>query len=286
MTFNLITEKIVSKADSCPGSTATSGQVDIGRTPSLPTLPYTGERMTPGQVAEPLFLEHEARYVFAGSFVKGKSVLDVACGVGIGTHYLSMAGAKSCMGMDIDGPTVEDARTTYKGCRFEQCDATDLSVADSSVDVVVSFETIEHLAHQRKFLSECYRVLKPAGMLICSTPNRTMTRWTPANPYHLKELTAAEFRCALEAWFVDIKLFGQESANQFSFAGKRLLSRALHALRIMNSAKKVMGWKFPPAATRSVYGGVPLDPRYQVLPYRPSLVVHPLYLIAVARKLS
>lgn len=276
----------MSKPNPYPESIVATSEEAFGGTPSLPTLPYTGERMTPGQVAEPLFLQHEARYLFAGDFVKGKTVLDVACGVGIGTYYLSKAGAQSCLGMDIDGPTVEEARTTYNGCRFEQCDATNLNVANSSIDVVVSFETIEHLADQRKFLSECHRVLKPAGVLICSTPNRTMTRWTPANPYHVKELTAGEFRREFEAWFVDIKLFGQESANQISFAGLRLLSRTLHALRIMNSAKKIFGWKFPSAATRSVYGGVPLNPKYQVLPYRASLLVQPHYIVAVATKSS
>jgi hypothetical protein len=111
-----------------------------------------------------------------------------------------------------------------------------------------------------------------------------MTRWPPANPFHLKEFTAAEFRRALEAWFVDINLYGQETENQISYAAQRLLSRALHALRIMKPAKKVLGWKLPPAATRSVYGGMRIDEKYQVESYRSSWVVQPQYLIAVSRK--
>src|SRR5229473_2873774 len=124
-----------------------------GGTPALPTLQFTGERVVPGKVELFLFREHEARYAFASRFVKDKVVLDVACGTGIGTHYLLTEGARSCLGLDIDRPALEYARAVYEGCQFEECDATNLCVPDSSMDVVVSFETIEHLKDQLKFLS-------------------------------------------------------------------------------------------------------------------------------------
>src|SRR5262245_26418201 len=47
---------------------------------TTPTLEVTGERIIPGKTAEKLFREHEERYVFAGQYVSGKDVLDVACG--------------------------------------------------------------------------------------------------------------------------------------------------------------------------------------------------------------
>src|SRR5262245_60102507 len=123
--------------------------------------------MVPGKTGETLFREHEARYVFASAFVKGMEVLDVACGTGAGTHYLTQVGGEHpCLGLDIDGPAIEYARAAYKGCQFAQCEATNLCVPDSSMDVVVSFETIEHLSDPMKFLSECKRVLRPGGVFI------------------------------------------------------------------------------------------------------------------------
>jgi len=270
-----------------PSSGTESGAPGVGNFDSavpLPQLRFTGERMVPGQVLEPLFQEHETRYLFAGKFVKDKVVLDVACGVGIGTHYLLKAGARTCLGLDIDGPTIAEARATYRGCRFERGDAMALSVPDNSIDVVVSFETIEHLSEASRFLSECHRVLRPGGMLICSTPNRTMSRWAPDNSHHVHEFTAAEFRKALETEFDQVELFGQQQMNLLKYAGERLLSRALHAIRVMNAAKRACGWKIPPPAVRTEYGGMPLDAFYEIQSYRPSLRAQPKYVVAVARK--
>src|SRR5271169_2569473 len=138
----------------------------------VPDLEHTGERLVPGKTGEALFREHEARYIFAARFVKGMRVLDVACGSGIGTQCLLQAGAHSCIGLDIDRAATDYARTRYKDCIFIRCDATSLCIADASVDVVVSFETIEHVKEQKAFLLECRRVLRPGGTLVCSTPNR------------------------------------------------------------------------------------------------------------------
>jgi ubiquinone/menaquinone biosynthesis C-methylase UbiE len=259
-------------------------QATLGGAPTSPALPFTGERIVPGQVSEPLFREHEARYVFASRFVKDKTVLDVACGTGIGTHYLLTEGARSCLGLDIDGPALEYARAVYEGCQFEECDAANLCVPDGSMDVVVSFETIEHLKDQLKFLSECNRVLRPGGVLVCSTPNLTMSRWAPENPYHLHEFTVAEFRRALETIFIDVLLFGQQNTNQLVYAAQRLLSRALHALQLVKTAKGILGWKSLPPATRTEFGGVPIDSGNEIQPYRPSPVMQPRYVIAVARR--
>src|SRR5437879_9936218 len=114
--------------------TDAGGQASLGSALTSPTLPFTGERIVPGQVSEPLFREHEARYVFASRFVKDKVVLDVACGTGIGTHYLLTEGARSCLGLDIDRPAIDYARAVYEGCQFEECDATNLCVPDGSMD--------------------------------------------------------------------------------------------------------------------------------------------------------
>ena len=73
--------------------------------------------------------------------------------------------------------------------------------ADNSVDVVVNFQVIEHLWDQGQFLRECFRVLAPGGELLISTPNRitfSPGRDTPLNPFHTRELNAAEMTELLE----------------------------------------------------------------------------------------
>jgi ubiquinone/menaquinone biosynthesis C-methylase UbiE len=196
------------------------------------------------------------------------------------------AGARNCLGLDIDEATVTDAKATYKGCEFRQCDATALCVADNSIDLVVSFETIEHLRDQSKFLLECNRVLTPGGYLICSTPNRTMTRWAPDNPYHLHEFTIPEFETALRAVFADVQIFAQQNVNQLRYAGERLQSKTMHSLHHMNGAKRLLGRKSPAPAMRSEYGGVPVPPAYEVRPYLGGHWGQPRYTVAVARKSS
>jgi 2-polyprenyl-3-methyl-5-hydroxy-6-metoxy-1,4-benzoquinol methylase len=69
------------------------------------------------------------------------------------------------------------------------------------VDLVVSFETLEHLKDQKKFLKECRRVLRSHGIFICSTPNTTIYHLAGANPYHVHELTTTEFESMLEEEF-------------------------------------------------------------------------------------
>jgi ubiquinone/menaquinone biosynthesis C-methylase UbiE len=259
-------------------------RVQFGDALTSPALPFTGERIVPGQVSEPLFRVHEARYVFASGFVRDKVVLDVACGTGIGTHYLLAEGAHSCLGLDIDRQALEYARAMYKECKFEECDATNLCVPDGSMDVVISFETIEHLKDQMKFLSECNRVLRPGGILVCSTPNRTISRWAPENPFHLHEFTVAEFRNALEGFFIDVQLFGQKNTNQLLYASQRMLSRALHGMQLMETVNRVLRRDSPLPSMQTEFGGISADSENEIQPYQPGSVMQPKYVIAVARK--
>jgi SAM-dependent methyltransferase len=71
----------------------------------------------------------------------------------------------------------------------------ELPLPAAAVDVVVNFQVIEHLWDQGQFVGECHRVLRPGGVLLMSTPNRitfSPGRDTPLNPFHTRELNAAE----------------------------------------------------------------------------------------------
>src|SRR3989475_4590438 len=154
---------------------------------------FTGERFVPSCSGE-IAYEYWHRYAFARRFVGGKRVLDAACGEGYGTALLG-AVASSVIGIDIDMATIDRARATYgdgKQVRFIASSCTGLPLPSASIDVVVSFETIEHLtaADQLGMLIEFARVLTPDGVLVMSSPNRRLysDARNYVNPYHLQEL--------------------------------------------------------------------------------------------------
>lgn len=158
-----------------------------------PDLEFTGERYVPGTTGE-IAHEHWHRYAFARRFVAGRRVLDVACGEGYGAALLALR-ASHVTGVDIDPRTLAHARKSYVehgNVAFVEGSAAALPMDDASVDVVTSFETIEHLPadDQPRMLAEFARVLRPAGILILSSPNRPEYSDARgyANPFHLHEL--------------------------------------------------------------------------------------------------
>lgn len=251
---------------------------------TVPELEFTGERIVPGETAEVLFRQHEERYVFAAQYVFGKDVLDIACGTGVGTSYLREVGARRVWGLDIDRDAVAFARARYANCEFAQSDATDMCLPDSSVDVVVSFETLEHLKDHRKFMMECRRVLKPGAVLICSTPNQTVSRWGKANPYHLRELTTSEFSQLLVSMFSEVQLYGQECKIYPLYIGRKVLLRVLDRLNITDPVTRLLSPKKPETAIRRTeFSGKPNNLNGEIQPHHATLLIQPTFVIGVGR---
>ena len=157
-------------------------------------------------------LEHLHRYLLACELAAGKTVLDIACGDGYGAAMLARHAAQ-VTGVDIDTPTVERARGKYvaDNLRFLQGSATDIPLDDDSVDLVISFETIEHLMEQDRMLYEIRRVLRPEGFLLISSPDKYEYSDVPGyhNEFHLKELYRQEFEALLQKHFSRHALLGQ-----------------------------------------------------------------------------
>ncbi|HEY0181068.1 MAG TPA: class I SAM-dependent methyltransferase [Dokdonella sp.] len=176
-------------------------------------LPFTGERFTPECVRE-IAYEHWHRYAFARPFATGKRVLDAACGEGYGSASLASVAAE-VVGVDVDETTIAHARTRYAALprlRFERMDATALQFADAAFDLVVSFETLEHLAAQERLLSGFARVLADDGMLIVSSPDkRTYSEIAGfRNEFHVRELYREELLELLKPHFAHVRLYGQK----------------------------------------------------------------------------
>ena len=183
---------------------------------------FTGERLIPGQVDVDLLNEHLARYAFAVRLARGKRVLDAGCGAGYGSEELADA-AERVVGVDVAAEAIEFARAHYQkpNLRFEQASCIALPYADSSFDLMVAFEVIEHLENWREFLREARRVLAPSGQLIVSTPNKlyyTESRGAQgANPFHVHEFEFEEFRDELKAVFPHVAMFLENHVEGVSF---------------------------------------------------------------------
>jgi 2-polyprenyl-3-methyl-5-hydroxy-6-metoxy-1,4-benzoquinol methylase len=178
-------------------------------TAPIQSMENTGERMVPEAAESMIFWEHIYRYRFAVPYVKGKKVLDIACGEGYGSHALKAAGAASVIGVDVSEEACQHARAKY-GVDARQGDAEAIPLPTGSVDVVVSFETIEHVPHPDIFLDECARVLVPGGLIIISTPNGEVYHEGQApNPFHCSEMPEEEFVAKVKARFHDLNLYSQ-----------------------------------------------------------------------------
>ena len=178
-------------------------------------MEFTGERYVPSEYG-PIKYEHLHRYAVSLALCEGKSVLDIACGEGYGSSLLARV-AKSVVGVDIDSTTVNYASQSYfnENLKFlvGRCDS--IPLPDQSVEVVTSFETIEHHDKHEEMMLEIKRVLTPNGLLIISSPNRFIYSDQPnyANEYHVKELYYNELMDLLNRHFKHVRCDGQRLAT-------------------------------------------------------------------------
>lgn len=166
--------------------------------------------------------EHLGRYSFALDFLKETDVvLDAACGSGYGSDILAGKVGR-VIALDSSDHAIQYARENYpkKNIVFEKADlGRETGLPDNSVDVVVSFETLEHVLNQNEMLAEFKRVLKPGGKLVISTPDRDILSGglESDNPFHLKELNKEEFLLLLGKYFTLEELYGQGILTQLPF---------------------------------------------------------------------
>ena len=175
---------------------------------------FDGERFLPQLTAPHIASEHWHRYLCARRQVTGCRVLDAACGEGYGSALLAEQAAE-VVGLDRDAGVIAAAQQRYRldNLRFVSGPVERIAMADAQFDVIVSFETIEHLSAdgQRAMLREFRRLLRPGGRLLLSTPERTAYRTADqaANPFHQHELTRDELRVLLGSVFGSVQLLGQ-----------------------------------------------------------------------------
>ncbi len=195
----------------------------------------TPERFVPdemrGQLVE---AEHMARYLWASRFCRDLRVLDAGCGTAYGSAMLKRAGAAKVTAVDISGTVIEVARQSVpQGVSCEVADVSSLPYEDGTFDLIVCFETIEHVENPDAVLDELARVLTADGLLLISSPNRN--RYVPGNPHHRHEYVPDELRAALAGRFSAVRLFGQHAmiASIVTPAGSDWDSEAIPVRRMV-----------------------------------------------------
>lgn len=168
------------------------------------------ERIVPDETpAGPLAI-HEKRYYFARAYCAGKRVLDAACGVGYGTALLAET-AREVVGLDVSEDAIGYARVRYAApnVEFKLANLLDPGLASDSFDVIVSFETIEHVADRDEYLKHLAAALRPDGVYVVSTPRADVTVEPPENPFHYVEYSRADFEALLRRYFGEVELYGE-----------------------------------------------------------------------------
>jgi len=192
------------------------------------------ERLVPGTLAWDLYqVEHKQRYEWALDYCQGKRVLDVACGTAYGSTILAQSGAAHVVGVDISVDAIPSNGNRPARLALANGDACSLPFDDDSFEVVVSFETIEHLTSPEHLLREISRVLKSGGVCICSSPNRDFfpsSGRKETNPFHLSEMSYEEFDDLFAKYF--------EVSERFSQTHSEMYIRHLQLLRELDERLK------------------------------------------------
>ena len=186
---------------------------------SIVDLPLTGERTLPGIAAENYwFRRHEVAYTYASAFCRGALVVDAGAGEGYGAAMLAGI-ARQVIGVDYDSAAVTHAGAAYRTVSVARASLVHLPFADGSVDAVVALQVIEHLWDQPGFLRECRRILRPAGTLLLSTPNRLT--FPAGNLFHSREFSPGELRAVLARDFRVSRLFGLHHGRRLQRLDRR-----------------------------------------------------------------
>jgi SAM-dependent methyltransferase len=160
-----------------------------------------------------MYLRHLFAYEEAARHLTSDAmVLDIGCGEGYGTDVLARAGRRA-QGIDVDALSIGHATAAYgrDTCHFRTYDGVSIPLPADSVDAAVSFQVIEHVQDDSRFVAEAARVVRTGGQCIITTPNRVL-RLAPGerpwNRYHVREYGCDELRELLASHFSHVEVLG------------------------------------------------------------------------------
>lgn len=162
-----------------------------------------------------IYLQHLFAYETVKRRCLNKRVLEVGCGAGYGARLLSQV-ASSVTAIDTSRLAIDHAKEHYAEANLEfWCVPLEELAArqPASFDVVVSFQTIEHVRPERltSFLKAAASSLKTPAAAFFTTPNRCRRLHfmdKPRNPYHYQEWTPWSFRRLCSRFFPSVRIRG------------------------------------------------------------------------------
>ena len=194
-----------------------------------------------------LYLRHLKAYEYAKTFVVNKKVLEIGCGSGYGSKYLSEY-ANSITTVDIDNDSLEYAKNNNTNVNIEYIHANildRLKITENTYDVVISFQVIEHInpAESKVYLSEIKRLLKPNGYAIITTPNRLFRLHPfqrPTNKYHKIEYSPSQLDKLLGKYFPCVEISVIRGSGFIEKTEKRRIKTPLSHYLILIPIKRLL----------------------------------------------
>ncbi len=160
------------------------------------------------------------RYIEALKYTNNKVVLDIACGIGWGSYLIAKSGALKCVGADISEIAIQTANDNFKSnnLEFVLSEENKIPIENDTFDVIISFETFEHLTNVDVFCEEIKRVSKNNSICLLSTPNKFLFNKNefdkPQNPFHFREYSRDEVILILQKYgFELIDYLGQYNTD-------------------------------------------------------------------------
>jgi len=172
-----------------------------------------------------IYQRHLIAYKEAAKIISG-TVLEIGSGEGYGIMELAPK-AEHYIAVDKYNTQISEELKKENNITFIQANIPPLiAIEDNSIDFVVTFQVIEHIKDDKQFLREIYRVLKPGGKMILTTPNILMS--LSRNPWHFREYNPDEMRGVIESSFEKYELkgvFGNEKIFEYYIKNKESVNK-------------------------------------------------------------
>lgn len=180
---------------------------------------YTQPRIDITEKSVPAGDSISFHYQFSKKYTKqSDTVLDIASGVGFGAALIADS-VKEIVCADLDQGALSEGRKRFaeiKNMKHLRTDVTAIDFPEDTFDLVLSFETVEHVDEIR-FFEEIHRVLKPGGIAIISTPQNSFGR-IPITAEHIREFSLEELINLASRFFEIEDLIGIK-AGTICFSG-------------------------------------------------------------------